>query len=95
MAPKNKATRTSARIAIKSGAAKVAISKAKTGKSKKTLKGPSGPKASTKKASVAHGPTAATALQSVGVHEDSSSDEEGQVVPFRPHNLLFTIESSQ
>ena len=90
MAPKNKATRTSARIAIKSGAAKVAIPKTKKGKGKKTLKGPSGSKASSKSASVTYNPTAANALQSVGVQGDSSSDEEGQLVPFHHHNLSVT-----
>ena len=85
MAPKTKATRTSARIAIKkSGATKVATPKTKKGKVKKTLKGPSGPKASSKTATVPNNPTAANALQSMGVQGDSSSDDEGLLVPFHP-----------
>ena len=89
MAPTAKATRTSARIATrKSGASKVATPKTKKGKAKKASKGPSGPKVSSKSAAVPNDPTAANALQAMGVQWDSSSDEEGLLVPF--HRRFFS-----
>ena len=92
MAPTStaKATRTSARIATrKSGASKAATPKTKKGKAKKASKGPSGPKVSSKSAAVPNDPTADNTLQAIGVHNymDSSSDEEGPLVPL--HRRFF------